>query len=76
MRYALSSLQQNNYQAMALKGAKNKCDLKSAGNAQKKSIELFSADKPIELGLQGAPAAADFDGPDAAFGDILEEGGS
>lgn len=37
--------------------------------------ELISSNKPIELGFQGAPAAADFDGFDAAFGDILEEGG-
>lgn len=41
---------------------------------KKESSELFSADKSIKLGLQGAPAAADFDGPDAAFGDILEVG--
>ena len=48
---------------------------KGAGKAQKKSIdELISSNKPIELGLQGAPAAADFDGLNATFGDILEEG--
>ena len=49
-------------------------DWKGRVKNKKESSELFSADKPIELGLQGAPAAADFDGPDAAFGDILEEG--
>ena len=35
---------------------------------------LISPQKAIQLGFQGAPAAADFDGFDAAFGDIFEVG--
>ena len=38
--------------------------------------ELLSPQKPIQLGFQGAPAAPDFDGLDASFGDVFEEGGS
>jgi hypothetical protein len=34
---------------------------------------LIASQEAIQLGFQGAPAAADFDGLDAAFGDILEE---
>ena len=38
--------------------------------------ELISPYKAVQLGFEGSPAAADFDGLDAAFGDILEVGGS
>jgi len=37
---------------------------------------LISPQKPIQLGFQGAPAAADFDGFDAAFGNVFEVGGA
>jgi hypothetical protein len=48
---------------------------KGKGNAKKKSTdELITANKPIELGFQRAPAAADFDGFDAALGNVFEVG--
>ena len=36
--------------------------------------ELIASQEAVQLGFQGAPAAADFDGLDAAIGDILEVG--
>ena len=38
--------------------------------------ELLSSQKPVQLGFQGSPAAADFDGLDAPLGDVLEVSGS
>jgi hypothetical protein len=37
-------------------------------------MKSFAPQNPIQFGFQGAPAAADFDGFDAAFGNILEVG--
>jgi hypothetical protein len=37
---------------------------------------LISSYEPVQFGLQSSPAAADFDGLDAAFGDIFEVGGA
>jgi hypothetical protein len=37
---------------------------------------LISPQKPVQLGFQGAPAAADFDGFDAAFGNVFKVGGA
>jgi len=36
----------------------------------------FASQNPIELGFEGAPAAADFDGFNAAFGNVFEVGGA
>ncbi len=37
---------------------------------------LVSTQKAVQFGFERAPAAADFNGPDAAFSDVLEVGGS
>jgi len=37
---------------------------------------LLSSQKAIQLGFQSAPAAADFDGLDATFGDVFEVSGA
>jgi hypothetical protein len=48
----------------------------SAGEVIQRNGGLISPQKPVQLGFQGAPAAADFDGFDAALGNVFKVGGA